>query len=152
VSAPSIIVPVSEPVLSIDRQTALRDTQEVDVDAFEEDWLMAATNTGDRIEAKLDRLVSSFNEMHRELGAILARDAEYEKRFSEFRESTHGSRDELDRDVDKVENQLDTLQREFDAKTGALGAQVKILLWVAGGLGTAVFGLLVHLVANLTAG
>lgn len=128
----------------------------------EEDWLMA-TSTGDRIEQKIDRLTAALNELHRELGAILARDAEQEKAVARFMESTASGRQGLDSEIDKLEakhdgeitkleTKLDALQREYDTSTGATGAKVAILMRVAAALGLSTFGLLVHLFSKLLAG
>ena len=114
----------------------------------EDDWLMAPNPAAERIEAKIDRLVNAMNDLHRELGVVLARDVEQEKAVARFMSTTQGSRAELGGEIDKLDTKHTALQREFDGALGRLEAKVAILMAVAGTLGVAVFGLLVNLVAR----
>ena len=123
-------------------------------DDEEDSWLMAANHSdrADRIEQKLDRLTIVLNELHRDMGEALARDARQEKDFDLLRQSQHAGRaefrTEFGKDIDGLEQKVTSLQREHDKSTSGLQAKVQILLWVAAALATAVFGLLVNLVAQ----
>lgn len=138
------------------RPDGVQDTQQSasDVTNDEEDWLMAtnASDRADRIEQKLDRIATSLNELHREFGAVLARDVQQEKDVDVLRQSMHAGRDGLGKDLDTLEGRVSTLQREYDKATSALQAKVQILMYVASALATAVFGLLVNLAAKYYGG
>jgi chromosome segregation ATPase len=122
------------------------------IDQDEENWLMASQTTGDRIEAKLDRLVGAINELHRELGAVLARDAEQEKNFNRQMESISSARSGLDGELHELEAKHEQLQREFDKTIGAHDTKIAIMMRIVYALGATIFGLLVHLFSKLLAG
>lgn len=144
------------PHVQVVRPEARTRKGEIEVDSEPgdlEDWLMS--DTGSRIEGKVDRLVGVVNDIHRELGAILARDAEQEKRWSASVQSTTGKYEATQADIKEIEGKLDAarearhaLDRDVAARFGEIKARVSILMWVASALVLLVFGILSKLIAG----
>lgn len=120
-------------------------------------WLMP--DAADRIEAKLDRMVSAINDMSRELGAILARDASQEKEINALRESTvtkhtatRADVRDLELKVERARDDTQALHVTVSKDLGAIEARVAILMKVGVGLVLAVFAVALKLFASLLQG